>query len=133
MRRPRHSVTHHHLSLALRNGALSRVGKKNYFDYFFSFLGISARSSLLDCCVLFPLHVRQGTEAQHRAPSSFFGSEKWHPLPSTKEKTILIVVSFFLSLLGYGTHPPEASKKARAALRCVIVWFCGLSFVIARA
>jgi len=90
MRRSRHSVTRDHLYFGSGkwHPLPSRKDKTILIVVSFSFLGISARSSLLDCCVLFPLRARPGTEAplpQHRAPSSFFGSGEMAPSPQRKK------------------------------------------------
>jgi hypothetical protein len=74
-RRPRHSVARHHLSLALRNGALSPTKEKSMLIvvyFFLSFLGCSKapkkvpRISLCDC--LAPLALLSLQLLQLRAP-----------------------------------------------------------------
>ncbi len=95
--------------------------RKIHFDCcFFLFLGISALSSLLDCCVLFPPRARWGTEApspQH-PPSSFFGSGEMAPTPQLKKNPFwLLFLSSCLSLAAV-----RLQKRRRAASHCVIVW-----------
>jgi len=65
---------------------------------------------------LFPLRARQGG-ALATASRAIIFLWRWRngALSPTKEKSILIVVSFFLSFLGCG----EGRKKARAASCCL--------------
>jgi hypothetical protein len=88
---------------------------------FFSFHGTSARSSCL-----FPLRARQGG-ALATALRAIIFLWRWRngALSPTKEKSILIVVSYFLSFLGCG----KGGKKVRARLNNCLAVLLVLLFV----
>ena len=86
-------------------------------------LFLPARSSLFDCCVLFPRDAalrRPRHSVAHNHLS--LALEKWCPLPNERK------ISFFLSFLGCGEGP----KKACAASCRLIVWrcWCFCSFIV---
>ena len=99
MRHPRHSIARDHLSLALRNGALSQVGKINPFSLLSLSLSLVYPHAALFLIVVSCSHCARD-EALRRPCHSIarhhlsLALEKWRPLPN--ERKIYVDCCLFL-------------------------------------